>query len=71
MLNEQVLSMTSVETAATSAAFFVRYHARTGLGAPKDVRMKAGQGAKQSGVGVGAGAGVRCLTFRRLPLKLS
>eukprot|EP00903_Cladosiphon_okamuranus_P006326 g6199.t2 len=32
----EVLSMNSVETAATSAAFFVRYHARTGLGAPED-----------------------------------
>lgn len=28
--------MSSVEKTATSAAFFVRYHARTGLGAPEE-----------------------------------
>lgn len=34
--------MNSVETAATAAAFFVRYRARTGLGAPEDVRTGRG-----------------------------
>lgn len=43
---EQVLSMSSVEPAATSAAFLVRYHARTALGAPEDVRT--GHGGRQA-----------------------
>eukprot|EP00752_Nemacystus_decipiens_P014254 g12676.t1 len=50
----EVLSMSSVEPAATSAAFLVRYHARTGLGAPDDA---LGDLEHVSGGGGGGGGG--------------
>ena len=54
--------MASVETASKSAAFLVRYHARVGLGAKREVRaivgsMAGDMGACTAGRGKGDGGG--------------